>query len=346
MKYFLENVEKGRVPDWVIRLVIRKVLRHRFDQELFHNTSQKAARLQEVVQKLREGPLVSNHEVGDIVSKNLPVEFYKSICGPFLKTSCCFWPVGVYDLRDAEREALRLAYKRAELVDGMQVLDFGCGWGAFSLRMAERFPKIQVTSVTHSQKHKAYLESECERRGLGNIKVIQSDIETFETSEHFDRIFSIEALVHQVNLERCLHRFGTWLKPDGKVFVQLFCHRENAYPLGSRDDYDWMNRYFITAGIMPSDNLLLYFQRDLILEYHWRLNGVHYSKTAEAWLSNLTANKDRLVTLLEKHFPGDGLRWYFRWRMFFLTMSELFKSRKGNEWWVSHYLFTKRKETQ
>lgn len=48
-----------------------------------------------------------------------------------------------------------------------------------------------------------------------------------------------------------------WLKPDGSLFVHIFCHREPAYFLETERDNNWMGLYFFTGDIMPTDHLLL-----------------------------------------------------------------------------------------
>ncbi len=238
---------------------------------------------------------------------------------------------------------LELTGARAELEDGMRVLELGCGWGSLTLWMAERYPSSEITAVSNSQGQRTAIEAECARRGLRNVTVITADMNDFDAAQVFDRVVSVEMFEHMRNYERLLERIAGWLAPDGKLFVHIFCHRSYGYLYEPRGPSDWMAREFFTGGTMPADWLLARFQRSVELERQWRIGGLHYQRTLEAWLSRLDDRREEVGRIL-----GAGRadlapeRQAERWRLFLMGCSELFGYRGGSEWYVSHYLFRRR----
>jgi cyclopropane-fatty-acyl-phospholipid synthase len=139
-----------------------------------------------------------------------------------------------------------------------------------------------------------------------------------------------------------LHKVAHWLKPEGKLFVHIFCHRYLAYFFETEGDDNWMGRYFFTGGLMPARDTLLHFQQYLRLQQQWDLSGSHYQKTAEAWLQNTDHNHAAILALFAETYGKEHAAiWLQRWRIFFMSCAELFGYSKGNEWLVAHYLFTK-----
>jgi cyclopropane-fatty-acyl-phospholipid synthase len=139
-----------------------------------------------------------------------------------------------------------------------------------------------------------------------------------------------------------LARIGQWLTHDGLFFMHIFVHKELAYPFRSGPN-QWMAAHFFSGGIMPSDALPLHLQHDMSLVDHWRVCGLNYARTLDSWLCLLDAQRPAIrKALAETHDPQDLGKQIWRWRIFFMSCSELFAFSQGNEWFVSHYLMSKR----
>lgn len=337
-------VEQGLVPDRVVRLGIRRLLRQRLDELHSGNATAVARLTQEFARSLHEAPLALHTDQANEQHYELPAAFFERVLGPNLKYSCCLWPEdGKGSLADAEAAALAATCERAELADGQDVLELGCGWGSLSLWMGRHYPASRITAVSNSASQRAFIEARAQALGLGNLSVITGDFNDFEApARQFDRVVSVEMFEHLRNWPRAFAKVATWLRPGGRFFMHVFAHREAPYTFEVRDASDWMSQHFFTGGMMPSDDLPLHFQDELRLLERWRWDGRHYARTARAWLDNMDAQRDALLPVVQAGHGGAGELWWMRWRLFFMAVEELFAWQEGQQWWVGHYLFESR----
>ncbi|WP_447776665.1 SAM-dependent methyltransferase [Variovorax boronicumulans] len=336
-------VEQGLVPDGAVRLGVRRLLRQRLVELDSGDPEAVALRSEAFFDGLREAPLALLPEKANEQHYELPAEFFTGVLGPHRKYSCCWWPEGVQTLEQAEAAALAETCARAGLADGQRILELGCGWGSLSLWMAEHFPRAHITAVSNSHSQRQFITAEATARGLGNLEVITCDFNDFETGERFDRVVSVEMFEHLRNWPRAFSHVARWLKPQGRFFMHVFVHREAPYPFEARDASDWMSRHFFSGGMMPSDDLALRCQDDLRLLQRRRWDGRHYARTSAAWLARMDARRATLMPLLVAVYgERDAPVWWTRWRLFFMSVEELFGYAEGSQWWVGHYLFEKR----
>jgi cyclopropane-fatty-acyl-phospholipid synthase len=338
----IDLCERGYVPDALTRVGIRRLCARRLEDERAGSLEAAHERFREQLGRLRSSPVAIHTDAANRQHYEVPPRFFELCLGRRLKYSSCYFPTGRESLDDAEEHMLRLYAQRAELIDGFDILELGCGWGSLTLWMAEHYPGSRILAVSNSRPQRKHIEAQCRARGLHNVRVLTQDVNHLVLDQQFDRVVSIEMFEHMRNYEVLMGRIANWLRPGGKLFVHIFCHRELMYPFETGGEDDWMGRYFFTGGLMPAADTLLYFQHDLRLQEQWRVSGTHYQRTAEAWLANQDRNRTEVLPVFEGVYGKDQASvWEQRWRMFWMACAELFGYRGGNEWLVGHYRFAK-----
>ncbi len=335
--------ERGLLPDVLIRAGIRRLCSQRLREERSDDPQAAWARFRALLAELRRAPVASHTDAANAQHYELPPKFFELCLGRRLKYSSGYYPTGSESLEQAEDAMLALYGERAQLADGQDILELGCGWGSLTLWMAQRYPHARITTVSNSRPQRLHIEAQCRMRGLANVQVLTCDVNALELpAARYDRAVSIEMFEHMRNYQTLLSRIAGWLKPNGKLFVHIFCHRELMYPFEVEGEDNWMGRHFFTGGLMPAADTLLHFAADLAIEEHWRVPGTHYQRTADHWLANQDRQHDAVMAVLREAYGADAALWFQRWRIFWMSCAELFGYRGGREWMVGHYRFGNR----
>ncbi|NTE56911.1 class I SAM-dependent methyltransferase [Agrobacterium tumefaciens] len=299
-----------------------------------------AAAEQAFVAEMTKFPVASHTDAANRQHYEVPAEFFGLVLGAQRKYSCCYYPDATTSLDEAETVALAETAAHAELEDGMEILELGCGWGSLSLYMARHFPNARITSVSNSASQRDHIVARAQEYGLSNLSVVTADMNDFATGEGFDRVVSVEMFEHMSNWQVLFERVHTWLKPGGKFFLHVFNHRNRSYRFDHNNPADWIARHFFTGGIMPALDLPHRFGGLFDVEREWRWSGSHYRRTALDWLGNFDREIDRIRPILQRVYGAEARLWERRWRLFFLATAGLFGHEDGAVWGVGHYLMT------
>jgi len=344
----LPLVYMGLVPDFVIRFGIRFQLRHRIISLKGVSAEQEMEDKMKTIEGLKSNPTIAiETEAANDQHYEVPSAFYDLCLGPRKKYSSGLWPSENTTFEESEEHMLDLYCQRAGVVDGMNIVDLGCGWGSLTLWLCQQYPNAKITGISNSHSQREYILAEATRRGLNvqNITIVTCNVSddkgALDAVKGNDLVMTVEMFEHMKNYTMLLKKIYGFLKPGGKLFVHIFTHKDYTYHF----EDGWMADNFFTGGTMPSDDMLLYFCQDFAIVNHWRVNGSNYEKTSNGWLAYLDKNwrNGKLSPVLcEAYGEGKEREWYVNWRLFFLACAELWGFRKGEEWIVSHYLFERK----
>lgn len=341
--WMYEALATDLVPEWIIRQGIRNMLAQKVRAETKSTPELQRKAVLDFVEELKESPIAICTDAANRQHYELPAKFFETVLGPRLKYSSALWSDKTQNLAEAEIDMLDLYCQNGLLEDGQTILDLGCGWGSLSLYLAEKFPNANIVAVSNSRTQRQFICEKLSLRGLSNVTVLTENIANFDTDLRFDRIVSIEMFEHLKNYQKLFANVSQWLKPEGKLFVHIFTHKQFAYHYEDKDGTDWLTRHFFEGGTMPSEDLFHHFQDDLKIVQQWSLPGTHYQKTAEAWLETMKNQRSEIMKMMEETYgQRDAVRWWSYWKLFFLACAELWGYKNGTEWTVSHYLFEKR----
>jgi cyclopropane-fatty-acyl-phospholipid synthase len=325
--------ERVPIPDVVTRAVLAWFVA-RARKELAHPPAGAEARF---VAEMLDLPIAEHVHDARAQHYDLPPAFMREFLGPRMKYSCAYYPPGVETLSEAEAAALADSCAQAGIADGQRILELGCGWGSLALWMAERYPAAAITCVSNSDIQRLEIEAAIQARGLANLTVVTADMNDFQAEGLFNRVVSVEMFEHIADWGGLLQRIRTWLTPDGRLFLQVFAHREHPYRFDHTDADDWIGHYFFAGATMPSHGLIRQFGDLFEVEREWRWSGRHYQRTADAWLANFDRNMRAIRPLLHRMYDGRWRIWARRWRLFLMLTSVLFAAGGGEVWGVSRY---------
>ena len=238
----IRQAELGRIPDGLIRPVIRRMLRQRLGA--IADTHDAGDRNRHFAETMATQPIALVPDKANEQHYEVPAEFFALVLGPHRKYSSCLYRNGTTGLADAEADALAESCAHAALVDGQDVLELGCGWGSLTLWMAAHYPKNRITAVSNSDSQRSFIETQAETRGLGNVQIVTRDMNDFDADATYDRIVSIEMFEHMSNWRDLLTRARRWLRDDGRFFMHIFTHKDVPYRFLEDGAGNWMGRYF------------------------------------------------------------------------------------------------------
>jgi myxalamid-type polyketide synthase MxaE and MxaD len=126
----------------------------------------------------------------------------------------------------AQRQTREVLFRNVDLQQCGRVLDFGCGYGSDVLTLGRRFPHLQLTGYTLSERQAEIGNRAADREGLrGRVSIHVRDSVADEFPAHNDLVFGFEVACHIQNKDALFDNIARNLRAGGHLLLADFISR-------------------------------------------------------------------------------------------------------------------------
>jgi len=210
------------------------------------------------------------------------------------------------------RHLAPLFIEHAGIADGEEVLEIGCGWGAFALYAAQHYG-VHVTGLTLSPAQHQFATQRASITSLdqGSVQFLLQDYR--DVTGPFDRIVSVGMFEH-VGVgfyDAFFRKCHALLDDDGVMLLHSIGRSE-----GPNITNPWIAKYIFPGGYIPAlSEVLPAVERAGLLVTDIEILRLHYAETLKAWRERFLAHREQVERLYDARFT--------RMWEFYLAASEM-----------------------
>lgn len=276
------------------------------------------------------------------------LEFFKT----FLDSSYSAYSMALYGdtpeqiknsqitLEQAQTAKFDIICQRMGIKGHEKILNIGCGFGSLEKYLFNKFPDLEIVSITPSNIQVGYLKEQMQNAESPlfqkQFSLIQNDFDALPIDkigrERFDIVCSIGLLEHVKNMEALFAKIADCLKPGGRTFHHYIVSKI-VIPQFLDAKKSLIGAYFPGGRIWPIAEMEQHTDY-FTLDNSWFINGMNYWKTLDEWHNRFWKNIDNLQQIM----PIERVR---HWNDYFILCKACFSPFQGKLFGNGHYLFSK-----
>lgn len=254
--------------------------------------------MRQLTKRLQQRNPVSRSRRNAAHHYNIDDAFYDMFLDSERQYSCAFFEQEGQSLEAAQLSKMRHLAAKLDLVDGLEILDIGSGWGGLVLYLARR-ADVSVTGITLSEEQLKFSRNRARQLGLARVADFRlCDYRQMEGV--YDRVVSVGMFEHVGigHYATFFARLRDLLHDDGIAVLHSIGRLDGP---GATNPF--IARYIFPGGYIPAlSEVLPAVERSGLIMTDIEILRLHYANTLRRWRLRFLENRDRAVKLMGDRF--------------------------------------------